>query len=223
MTCYLRLHEIAVAVHSGTEDTDWDECVRLWRAADGVGGRDLALDAMPATAIDVDDLPTADLASYAGLVLAGRCDQGLLAAIQGKLRGFLDQGRVVVFSGQLTEDWLPGAVPFESGPAGESGLAADDESGPPRLSEHPVFSGVSADDLGASFLYRNGWHRPPAGADVIAHRADGTPGAYVDRVSTGGTVLLHTGANLLANATTDSSAARIAPQLVEWVRHEARR
>lgn len=66
MTCYLRLHEIAVAVRAGPEGTDWDECLRLWRAADGVGGRDLALGAMPVTAIDLDDLPSADLATAAG-------------------------------------------------------------------------------------------------------------------------------------------------------------
>lgn len=216
MTCYLRLHEIAVAVRADTEGTDWDDCLRMWRAADGVGGRDLALDAMPVTAIDLDDLPTADLAPFAGLILAGRSDQALLAAMQDKLRSFLDQGRVVVFSGQLTHDWLPGGTAFEPGPV------ANVESGPPRLREHPVFSSVSAHDLGASFLYSNGWHRPPANADVIAHRADGTPGAYLDRASTGGTVMLHGGANLLANATADSSAARIAPQLIEWVRQEAR-
>lgn len=217
MTCYLRLHEIAVAVRAGNTGTDWDECARLWRAAEGVGGRDLALDAMSVTAIDIDDLPTTDLAPFAGLILAGRSDQTLLAAMQDKLWDFFDQHRVVVFSGQLTHDWLPGATAFEPNPA------ADVEPGPPRLSGHPVFSGVSAHDLAASFLYTNGWHRPPADADVIARRADGTPGAYVDRTSTAGTVLLHSGANLLANATTDSSAARIAPQLVKWVRLEARR
>ncbi|MFN2495318.1 MAG: hypothetical protein ABR608_05345 [Pseudonocardiaceae bacterium] len=217
MTCYLRLHEIAVAVHAGTEGTDWDECIRLWRAAEGAGGRNLALDAMPVTAIDFDDLPTADLSPFAGLVLAGRSDQVLLADMRDKLRGFLDSGRVVVFSGQVTHDWLPGAVAFEPG------ATADAESGPPRLAEHPLFSGVSADDLGGSFLYPNGWHRPPPSAEVIVHRADGAPGAYLDRASTGGTVLLHSGANLLANATMKSSAARIAPQLVEWVRRAENR
>jgi hypothetical protein len=217
VTCYLRLHEIAVAVHAGADSTDWDECLQLWRAADGVAGRDAALAVMPVTAIDFDDLPTAELAPFAGLILAGRSDQGLLAAMQHKLRGYLDSGRVVAFSGQLTHDWLPGATAFESS------SVADGEPGPPQLGDHPIFSGVSPDDLGANFLYSNGRHRLPVGADVLAQRADGTLGAYVDRASTGGTVLLHGGANLLANATTDSSAARIAPQLIDWVRREARR
>jgi hypothetical protein len=218
VTCYLRLHEIAVAVHAGTEITDstnWGECLQLWRSADGVAGRDVALAAMPVTAIDLDDLPTAELAPFAGLILAGRSDQSLLAAMQDRLRGYLDKGRVVVFSGQLTHDWLPGATAFEPGPQ------RDGEPGPPRLHDHPIFSGVSPDDLGANFLYSNGRHRLPVGVDVIAQRADGTPGAYVDRASSGGTVLLHGGANLLANATTGSSAARIAPQLIDWVRREA--
>ncbi len=69
----------------------------------------------------------------------------------------------------------------------------------------------------------DGWHRSPVGAEVIAHRADGTPGAYIDRAATGGTVLLHGGANLLANATTTGSATRIVPQLVEWVAAESGR
>ncbi len=217
MTCYLRLHEIAVAVQAGADSTEWDACLPLWRAADGVAGRDAALAAMPVTAIDLDDLPTAELAPFAGLILAGRSDQSLLAAMQDKLRGFLDEGRVVVFSGQLTHNWLPGATAFESGPQ------LGGKPGPPQLDDHPIFSGVSPDDFGANFLSSNGRHRLPAGADVIAQRADGTPGAYLDRASTGGTVLLHGGANLLANATTDSSAARIAPQLIDWVRQEARR
>lgn len=215
MTCYLRLHEIAVAVHADADSPDWHESLQLWRAADGVAGRDAALAAMPVTAIDLDDLPTAELAPFAGLILAGRSDQGLLAAMQDKLRGFLDQGRVVVFSGQLTHDWLPGATAFEPG------SAAGVEPGPPQLDDHPIFCSVSPQDLGTNFLYSNGRHRPPADADVIAQRADGTPGMYVDRASTGGTVLLHGGANLLANATMDSSAARIAPQLIDWVRQEA--
>ena len=48
MTCYLRLHEVAVAVHPAPgEVTDWDEVGRRWRLAHGVDGRDGALDAMP--------------------------------------------------------------------------------------------------------------------------------------------------------------------------------
>lgn len=219
MTCYLRLHEVAVAVHRDAEGTDWDQALERWRKADGVAGRDAALAAMPVSAIDFDDLPGADLDPFSGLIFSGRSDQQLLAGMRDRLAAFLDRGRVVVFSGQLTGDWLPGAAPF-------SPNAADHEAGEeghPHLACDALFAGVAPADLGATFLYRHGWHRPPDGAEVVARRADGTPGAYVDRTSTGGTILLHGGANLLANATTDRSAARIAPQLVTWVGSQARR
>lgn len=212
MTCYLRLHEVAVAVHTDGQGTDWDEVQRRWRDASGVAGRDAALAAMPVTSIDLDDLPDTDLSPFAGLILAGRSDQQLLAAIRERLRAFLDRGRAVVFSGQLTLDWLPGAAPFQRHEGNDEAA----RSRPPRLEPHAVFDGVTASELGAAFLYRHGWHEPPQGAEVIARQADGTPGAYVDQNSTGGTILLHGGANLLANAVTDSSAARIVPQLVTW-------
>lgn len=210
MTCYLRLHEIAVAVVADpAADTDWAEVTRRWQGADGVDGRDAALDAMPVALIETDDLPGADLDGYAGLVLSGRSDQRLLAGMADGIAALLDRGGVVVFSGQLTHDWLPGATRFERRDPGA-------HEGAPRLDDHPVFAGVEPGDLGGSFLYRNGWHPPPAGAEVIARSADGVPGAYVARAGSG-TILVHGGANLLANGTTTGSATRIVPQLVEWV------
>jgi len=217
VTCYLRLHEIAVAVRADrVERTDWAEVGRRWHAASDVEGRDAALDAMPVALIELDDLPAEDLDPYAGLILSGRADQHLLAGMATRVGALVDRGGVVVFSGQLTHDWLPGASLFER-------TSGDEPDGTPGLAEHRIFEGVSPDELGAGFLYRDGWHRPPEGAEVIAHRADGTPGAYIDRATTGGTVLLHGGANLLANATTTGSATRIVPQLVEWVAAESGR
>ncbi|BBZ01506.1 hypothetical protein MCHIJ_09430 [Mycolicibacterium chitae] len=215
MTCYLRLHEVAIAVHptpaqgEGAE-TDWDEIGRLWTLAGGVDGRDAALDAMPVTLVDMDDLPDADLEGFAGLVIAGRADQLLLAGMKQRIAALLGRGGAVVFSGQLAEDWLPEATTFEWH------QDKADTTGPPRLADHPVFSGVDPEELGHSFLYANGWHRPPAGAEVIAWRGDGTPGAYVARAGAG-TVLVHSGNNLIANGVTTTTAARIMPQLVQWI------
>jgi hypothetical protein len=219
VTCYLRLHEVAVAVHRDVEGTDWDAALGRWREAAGVDGRDTALASMPVTVIDLDDLPGADLDPFAGLILSGRADQRMLTMMGEVLRTFLDDGAVVAFSGQLTGDWLPGATPFErTTPDGEA-----DDRRPPRLASDALFAGVSPSDLGPTFLYRDGWHRPHDGAEVVARRADGTPGAYVNQISTRGTILLHGGANLLATGTADTSAARIVPQLVAWVAGQARR
>lgn len=215
MTCYLRMHEVAVTVRPGPPDgTDWAEVGRLWRGADGVDGRDAALAAMPVELVEVDDLPAADLDGCAGLILSGRADQRLLAGMADRIAGLLDGGAAVVFSGQVTTDWLPGAPAYAPTPPAPAG--------PPELAEHAVFAGVDPADLRGSFLYPGGWHRPPEHAQVLARRTDGTPGAWVDRRTTAGTVLLHSGHNLLAYGTNDSSAARIVPQLVEWVAGGAR-
>ena len=85
MTCYLRMHEVAVLVHRDDRSaddgpTDWDDVLRRWRGARGVDGRDAALAAMPIDLVEVDDLPSADLDAHAGLILSGRADQVLLAA-----------------------------------------------------------------------------------------------------------------------------------------------
>ena len=217
MTCYLRLHELAVAVHPDVTGADWDVADRRWLQAYGVRGRDDAFEAMPVTLIELDDLPDTDLSPFAGVVLSGRSDQELLASRRDDIAAFLERGRVVVFSGRLTTDWLAGATPFER----DGGDAAP--PGSPELAEHPMFDGVSADDLGAGFLYRDGWHRPPEGAEILARRPDGTPGAYADRNASGGTVLVHGGTNLLANAVHDTSAARVVPQLLAWVGAQANR
>ncbi len=210
MTCYLRLHEVAVAVHDDPDQsTDWDEVIRRWRGADGADGRDAALEAMPVDLIEMDDLPTADLRGVAGLVLAGRSDQQQLAGMRDRIGTLLDRGGAVVFSGQLTHDWLPGTVRFER-------RATTDVDGPPVLADHPIFDGVDPAELAGSFLYRDGWHRPPDDAEVIAWRADGTPGAYIAEAAAG-RVLVHGGANLLANGSTRGTATRIVPQLVEWL------
>jgi hypothetical protein len=215
LTCYLRLHEVAIAVHptpgpGGSGATNWDEIHRLWTLAGGVDGRDAALDAMPVTLVDMDDLPDADLEGFAGLIIAGRADQLLLAGMKQRIADLLDRGGAVVFSGQLSEDWLPETTTFE-----QHQVKAD-TAGPPVLGDHPVFAGVEPEELGHSFLYANGWHRPPEHAEVIAWRADETPGTYVAKAGAG-TVLVHSGNNLIANGVTTTTAARIMPQLVQWI------
>ena len=214
MTCYLRLHEVAIAVHptpgpGQSGEMDWDEIHRLWTLAGGVDGRDAALDAMPVTLLDMDD-PDADLEGFAGLIIAGRADQLLLARMKQRIAGLLDRGGVVVFSGQLAEDWLPETTTFEWHQSNA------DTAGSPVLADHPVFAGVAPAELGHSFLYANGWHRPPEHAEVIAWRADETPGTYVAKAGSG-TVLVHSGNNLIANGVTTTTAARIMPQLVQWI------
>ncbi|MCI0687899.1 MAG: hypothetical protein L0Y54_11775, partial [Sporichthyaceae bacterium] len=169
--------------------------------------------------IDVYDLPAADMAGYVGLIVAGSVDQELLWRERARIRDFLDGGRVLAFSGHLFRPWLPGAGLFV--PKTIRSFRAYTVR---LVRPHAVFAGVHEDDLtfrrGVAGFFARGHHPPPDGAEIIATLADGEPVVYVDRVSSGGTMLVHAGNDLLGYAGGESTAGRIAPQLVDWIRTE---
>lgn len=211
MTCYLRLHEVAVAVPAADPATSWDKALGAWRAATGADGRDLAIEASGLEGIHLDDLPGANLDGTAALILAGRVDQRLLERCRPRIREFLDGGRVVVFSGLIVSDWLPGASLFADG---------GDDTGTwhPTEAAGPILGEIDPDTLGETFVNRFGHHPPTEGATVLVELDDGRPALYVDRTSTGGTVMVHSGHDLLAYATHEGPAADIVPALVGWAR-----
>ncbi len=211
MTCYLRLHEIAVAVPAADQEIAWEEALGVWRAATGADGRDSALEASGLEAIHLDDLAGADLDGTAALILAGRVDQRLLEGARARIVEFLAGGRVVVFSGLIVRDWLPGATVFIDG--------GDDTGGwHPTEAAAPIFGDIGPATLGETFVNRFGHHPPPSGATILVELDDGQPALYVDRTSTAGTVMVHSGHDLLAYATHQGPAADIVPALVGWAR-----
>ena len=98
------------------------------------------------------------------------------------------------------------------------------------VGEHPVFAGVREEDLtfrrGVAGFFARGHHEPPPGAEILARLVDpedGEPIVYVDRVSTAGVILVHAGNDLIASVDRDSTAGRIAEQLVGWMLAETAR
>jgi hypothetical protein len=181
--------------------------------------------------IDVYDLPTADLEPYLGLFVPNHVDQEFLLRERAHIRAFLDRGRVLVFNGHLFRDWLPGAQPFV--PKGldgtrlvPRGIHESDDYNVRVVTPHPIFAGVAEDDLtwrrGVRGFFARGHHPVPAGAEVLLALQSGEPIVYVDRVSTRGTILVHGGNDFLGLAGDSTSAARVAPQLIDWMRQEAR-
>jgi len=218
MTCYLRMHEVMVGVESLEREHDWDNVITKWRRATTVEDRNGALSGMAVEPVDIYDLPRTDLGRFNGLILSGRVDQEFLHQERAIIQDFLDGGKVVVFSGQLFRPWLPGAGMFtsrESDPV--------DETSPPSISSHPIFEGIRAEDLGGNFVYTHGYHPPPEGAETLVSLAGGVPVMYVDGNGTGGTILMHTGHNLLGYAGTGESARRLMPQLLSWINREGAR
>ncbi len=214
MTCYLRMHEVLVGVDHPNQQPDWDNVIEEWQKATSVEDRNRALAEMAVEPIDIYDLPREDIGRFAGLILSGRVDQEFLYRQRASIRDFLDEGKVVVFSGQMFRPWLPGGSTFAPKESTSNGDAA------PSIAPHPIFEGVREEDLGRSFVYAHGHHPTPEGAEVLVTLTSGEPAMYVDRASTGGTILMHGGHNLLGYSGVGPTACRIVPQLLSWIDRE---
>lgn len=172
--------------------------------------------------LDIYELPRLDLERFRGLLIPGSIDQEWLYLHRKLVEDFLSEGRVVVFSGHLFRHWLPGASPFV--PKQISSF----RDYTVRISKpHPIFAGVRPEDLtfrkGVAGFFARGHHPSPPGAEVLLVLADGEPITYLDRSSSGGIILVHSGNDLWGYAGDESSAGRIAPQLLAWIHEEGRR
>jgi hypothetical protein len=180
--------------------------------------------------LDMYELPTTDLGSYVGMLVPNGVDQELLYRQRGQIRQFLDDGKVLVFCGHLFRDWLPGGQPFvpkritSTERVIPSGIHTSDEYNVCVVTPHPVFDGVSPEDLtfrrGVRGFFARGHHPLPPGAEVLLALQSGEPVDYVDRASSGGTILVHAGNDLVGYLSGDDTAQRVAPQLLRWMHDE---
>jgi hypothetical protein len=169
---------------------------------------------------DIYDLPTINLLQFDGLIVSNGCDQEFLLIHKAQIHAFLDAGKVLSFSGHLFRPWLPGAGMFQP-----KTIASYHDYVVRLVVDHPIFAGVLADDLtfrkGVAGFFARGHHEAPAGAEIIAVLPGDEPIVYIDRASTRGTILVHAGNDLLASVDRDSTAGRIAGQLLRWMLAEA--
>lgn len=169
--------------------------------------------------IDIYDLPDVDLSRFAGLFVPGLADQEFLWRERARIRAFLDGGKVLVFSGHLFRPWLPGGSAFVP-----KAIRSFRDYLVQIARPHPIFEGVDPQDLtfrkGVAGFFSRGHHPPPDGAEVLLTLAGGEPIVYLDRHSTRGTILAHAGNDLLGYASAGTTAGRIVPQLLRWMRQE---
>lgn len=172
-----------------------------------------------ADVVDVYELPSVDLDPYAAVLVGGMVDQEFLWRHRDVVESFLKRGRVVVFCGQLLRSWLPGCGTFVP-----ANIGSMRDYAVHLVEPDPVFAGVDARDLtfrrGVAGFFARGHHPPPPRAKVLAALAGGQPTTWIDRATTPGTVFAHAGGDLLFYAQVDSTAARLAPQLLDWARAE---
>jgi hypothetical protein len=215
MTCYQRMHEVILGVTRPTVPIDWDAIHWDWMNIADLHDRDHMLGRIGVDPIDIYLFPGADLHQYTGLIISPRVDQELLYRERDKIRAFLDDGKVLVYSGELFRPWLPGAtgtVPFDIRAHGGIGVLT--------LAEHEILGDLTAQDFGPGFVYA--YHQTPPGAEVLASLPGGQAVLYVDRASTNGTILAHAGVNLTTYMSEEGRAREMIPRLIAWINSEAR-
>lgn len=166
--------------------------------------------------VDVYDLPSADLTPYVGLIIGGAVDQEFLYLYRDLIRRFLDDGKVVAFSGHVFRSWLPGCGMFVP-----KRIRSVTDFAVHLVGSHPLFAGVDENDLtfrrGVAGFFARGHHPPPEGAEILARLGEDEPIVYVDRNTTNGVILAHSGNDLIGYSD-GGTAGRIVPQLMAWMR-----
>lgn len=170
--------------------------------------------------VDVYALPEARLEPYCGLIVPMMADQEFLFAHRDVVRDFLGRGRVLVFSGHLMNEWIPGARPFVA-----KVIRSRDGYAIRKVGDHPLFAGLTEEEIatrrGVAGFFARGHHPVPEGAEVVLTFASGEPVLYVDRVSTRGTILVHAGNDMVGLPELAAPGDGIAGRLLAWIQAEA--
>lgn len=128
------------------------------------------------------DLTDASLADLDGLYVPEGSNHRRLLAASGPVGRFLERGGTVLVFGDHPVSWVPNLT-WEFRPA----LAA------PKLTADSVDLGYhDAVPLLDKIWHHHGILRPPAGAQTLLWTEDGAGVLYLDRVSSGGTILATT-------------------------------
>lgn len=166
--------------------------------------------------VDQYALGDVDLASYAALLVSTQLDQRHFASLAPRLTAFLGAGGTIVFNGHLAYPFLPELETFR--PLSRKNVEALTVR---RVRPHPVFEGVDMRDLtfrrGVAGFYGRGCNPPPPGAEVLNGLGpEACPVDWLWHRPGGGRIFMHAGNDVWMDFAGETSAARVAPQLVRW-------
>ncbi|MEK4247161.1 phosphate starvation-inducible protein PhoH [Psychrobacillus sp. FSL K6-2684] len=172
------------------------------------------------TIIDQYQLTQHNLEPYCCIVVHDFADQEYLYKNRAIIEGFLEAGKIVIFGGHLFREWLPGCPIFTP-----RTIESHEDYNVYKKINHPIFEGVDTDDMtynkGVAGFFARVTHSPvPAGSDVLLTFRDGMAITYIDRQSTKGTILVHSGRDLFAHRMQNKSTDRISTQLLQWIQDE---
>lgn len=171
------------------------------------------------TVIDEYELETTNLSPYNVLYITEFVDQEYLLNHKEVISEFLNNGKVVVFCGHLFRNWLPGCSLMM----------------PKKINSYkdyyvhpvpgaPLFESVEVEDMvynkGVAGFFARGYYQAPKGAEVCLTFTDGKVITYIDRHTTNGTVIVHSGRSLLGYKSDRKTTGKIRIQTLALLEQE---
>ncbi|TBL77295.1 hypothetical protein [Paenibacillus thalictri] len=132
----------------------------------------------------------ASLDAYDVLLLPSQLHQGLMLQAKDKIREFADRGGIVVAFGPQSTEWFPGQK-WEFRPTNFWWwLEKDAKSGLVQHNpDHNMFKYLTMAD---ATWHQHGVFWPPEGSETLISLEEGGSVFYIDKVSTGGTLIMTT-------------------------------
>ena len=174
--------------------------------------------------IDMYDLPHTDLSAFVGLIITNYVDEDFMISHRSILENYLEAGGVVFSLAEMSKSYLPNAPIWHRSPT-----AIKDREIILTEPVYPMFEGIDPYDLnyrqGVKGFFTRGYFKDvPQEATVIVKDELDAPIIYVDRQSTNGVLIVGAGTDLYQVYRDETSSAnRLATQIVETVRGEAKK
>ncbi|MFJ7467318.1 phosphate starvation-inducible protein PhoH [Peribacillus frigoritolerans] len=171
------------------------------------------------TVIDEYELETTDLSPYNVLYITEFVDQEYLLNHKEVISQFLNNGKVVVFCGHLFRNWLPGCslmMPMR--------INSYKDYYVQPVPDASLFEGVEVEDMvynkGVAGFFARGYYQAPKEAEVCLTFTDGKVITYIDRHTTKGTVIVHSGRSLLGYKSERKTTGKIRTQMLALLEKE---
>jgi len=174
--------------------------------------------------IDMYDLPHTDLSAFVGLIITNYVDEDFMISHRSILENYLEAGGVVFSLAEMSKSYLPNAPIWHRSPT-----AIKDREIFLTEPVYRMFEGIDPYDLnyrqGVKGFFTRGYFKDvPQEATVIVKDELDAPIIYVDRQSTNGVLIVGAGTDLYQVYRDETSSAnRLATQIVETIRGEAKK
>ena len=165
------------------------------------------------------DIPFADFSAYAGVIVTNFVEEAFLLEHKEIIENYLNDGGVLLSQTENFLPWLPGCGNWMRSP-----ISLKDRE--IRLTEpvHPMFAGIDPYDLnykkGVRGFFSRGYLEAPEHSEVIVEDQAGKAIIYIDRKTTGGTIVAGAGTDLYRFGIQENSSRVLRHQILGWIREE---